>query len=98
MSGKDWNVNCQAVGTGEHSLKYLAPYVFKVAISNSRIVKVRRSKVFFKYKKNRSNRWRTMTLDVMEFIRRFLAARFAHRLYEGSLLRIFTPGIFCPAG
>jgi hypothetical protein len=29
-----WNqdliVNCQAIGAGEHSLKYLAPYVFKL--------------------------------------------------------------------
>ncbi|MFZ1986152.1 MAG: transposase [Desulfatitalea sp.] len=30
-----WVVNCQAVGTGAQSVKYLAPYVFKVAISNS---------------------------------------------------------------
>jgi len=67
-----WIVNCQAVGNSENSFKYLAPYVFKVAISNSRIVKVQDRKVFFKYKKPRSNRWRTMALDVMEFLRRFL--------------------------
>jgi hypothetical protein len=35
----DWNVNSQAVGDSEGSLKYLAPYVFRVALSNSRIVK-----------------------------------------------------------
>ena len=28
--------------------------------------------VFFKYRKNNSNRWRTMALDVFEFMRRFL--------------------------
>ena len=67
-----WVVNCQAIGTGEQSIKYLAPYVFKVAISNSRIVKIENRRVFFKYRKNKSNRWRTMALDVMEFIRRFL--------------------------
>lgn len=67
-----WVVNCRAIGAGEHSIKYLAPYVFKVAISNSRIVKVEDRRVFFKYRKNKSNRWRTMALDVMEFIRRFL--------------------------
>ena len=53
-------------------INYLARYVFKVAISNSRIVKVEDRKVYFKYKKQRSNRWRTMVLDVMEFMRRFL--------------------------
>jgi hypothetical protein len=69
---QDWIVNCQAVGPGAHSVKYLAPYVFKVAISNSRIINVEDHKVFFKYKKPQSNRWRTMRLDVMEFMRRFL--------------------------
>jgi hypothetical protein len=69
---QEWVVNCQAIGAGSHSIKYLAPYVFKVAISNSRIVKVEECKVFFKYKKPNSNRWRTTKLDVMEFIRRFL--------------------------
>jgi len=67
-----WIVNCQAVGASENGFKYLAPYVFKVAISNSRIVKVQDRKVFFKYKKPHSNRWRIMTLDVMEFLRCFL--------------------------
>ena len=68
----DWNVNCQAAEAGEHPLRYLAPYVFKVAISNRRIVKVENRTVFFRYKKPRSRRWRTMALEVMEFIRRFL--------------------------
>jgi hypothetical protein len=69
---QDWNVNCQAVGQSHASIKYLAPYVFKVAISNSRIVKVEDHTVFFRYRKTKSNRWRTMALDAMEFIRRFL--------------------------
>lgn len=69
---QDWVVNSQAIGASSHSIHYLAPYVFKVAISNSRIVKIEDRKVFFKYKIHNSNRWRTMALDVMEFIRRFL--------------------------
>jgi hypothetical protein len=69
---QEWVVHCQPVGAGAHSVKYLAPYVFKVAISNSRIIKVEDHKVLFKYKKPKSNRWRTMRLDVMEFMRRFL--------------------------
>jgi hypothetical protein len=68
----DWNVNSQAVGSAEASIKYLTPYVFRVAISNSRIVKVEDGKVFFHYKKQKSNRLRTLALDALEFIRRFL--------------------------
>lgn len=69
---QDFVVNCQAVGTCQESIRYLAAYVFKVAISNSRIIKVEDGKVFFRYKKPQSNRWRTMALDIMEFMRRFL--------------------------
>ena len=68
----DWNVNCQPVGSSEQSVRYLAPYVFKVAISNSRIVKVQNHTVFIRYKKKGSRRRRTMSLNVMEFLRRFL--------------------------
>jgi hypothetical protein len=68
----DWNVNCQAVDHNSSGVKYLAPYVFKVAMSDKRIVKVEDRKVFFRYKKPGGHRWRIMALDVMEFIRRFL--------------------------
>ena len=68
----DWNVNSQAVGSSEATLKYLAPYVFRVAISNSRILKVENRTVFIRYRKPHSHRLRTLPLEVLEFIRRFL--------------------------
>lgn len=67
-----WNVNSRAVGHAGHATRYLAPYVFKVAISDSRIVNVSGGTVTFRYKKPGSERWRNMTLDAAEFIRRFL--------------------------
>jgi hypothetical protein len=67
-----WNVNCQAVGSTQATLKYLAPYVFKVAIANSRIVSVQDRSVLIRYRKPHSERSRVLPLDVMEFIRRFL--------------------------
>ena len=67
-----WIVNCQATSDSMHSVKYLAPYAFKVAISNSRILRVENRMVYFKYRKSRSNRWRTTALELMEFLRRFL--------------------------
>jgi Putative transposase/Transposase zinc-binding domain len=68
----NWNVNSQAVPSSEACLKYLAPYVFKVAISNSRILKVEDRTVLIRYRKPHSNRLRILPLEVMEFIRRFL--------------------------
>ena len=29
----DWVIDCRPVGTGETALKYLAPYIFRVALS-----------------------------------------------------------------
>lgn len=69
---QEWVVHSQAVGDGRASLKYLAPYVFRVAISDHRIVCCDRGRVTFSYRKSGSNRWRKMTLDAAEFIRRFL--------------------------
>ena len=37
---KAWLVNSQAVGDGRGALRYLAPYVFRVAIGNHRIIRV----------------------------------------------------------
>lgn len=68
----DWNVNCQAVGNGAATLKYLARYVFKVAIANSRIVRFDEREVVFRYRKVHSNRLRTMRLAPFAFIHRFL--------------------------
>ena len=70
---KDWVVDCQAVGqNGEGAIKYLAPYVFRTAISDSRIVSTANGKVTFTYAKPGSRRQRRMTLDAKEFIRRYL--------------------------
>jgi hypothetical protein len=67
-----WNVHSQATPHGHSALTYLAPYVFKVAISNRRIVSLQERTVTFTYRKPGSARLRTTTLDAMEFIHRFL--------------------------
>ena len=43
----DWNVNAQAVPSAEASIHYLAPYVFKVAIADHRILKFNNGQVCF---------------------------------------------------
>lgn len=69
---KDWSVNSQAVGDGTTSLKYLAPYVFRVAISNHRIISYENDEITFRYRKGKSTRSRTTSLHAIEFMRRFL--------------------------
>jgi hypothetical protein len=69
---QDWVVHCQPVGSGQHALKYLAPYIFRVAISNNRILKMQDGKVTFYYKASDTGKTKTCTLSAIEFIRRFL--------------------------
>jgi len=64
--------DCQAVPSAEASIEYLAPYVFKAAISDHRILSFTEGCVRFSYQKSGSTRPRVMTLDALEFIRRFL--------------------------
>jgi hypothetical protein len=69
---KDWVVHCQPVGNGQHALKYLAPYIFRVAIGNKRILKLADGKVTFRYRPTDTGKPKVCTLPVLEFIRRFL--------------------------
>ncbi|NIS83592.1 MAG: IS91 family transposase [Anaerolineales bacterium] len=69
---KDWVVHCQPVGSGVAALKYLAPYIFRVAISNNRILKVENDQVTFRYQDSDTEATRHCTLNAEEFIRRFL--------------------------
>jgi len=69
---RGWNVHCQAIGNGEKAIKYLARYVFRVGISDSRIRAVSDTHVTISYKKVGSNRLRSLKLTIFEFIQRFL--------------------------
>lgn len=77
---KQWVVNIQKpLGSPEKILEYLSRYVFRVAISDRRIIQVKDGNVLFSWKDYRSGRFRKMKLDRDEFIRRFLL----HTLPQG---------------
>jgi hypothetical protein len=67
-----WVVDSRYAGKGQNSLRYLARYVFRVAISNNRIKSIENNAIKFLYKDRQRKTWKTMSLDSMEFIRRFL--------------------------
>jgi len=68
-----WVVDCRPVGSGQAALKYLAPYIFRIALSNNRIERVANDEVTFRYVERVSGRTKRCTLEVNTFIRRFLA-------------------------
>jgi hypothetical protein len=69
---KPWTVNSQAVGDATGTLKYLAGYVFRVGISNNRILSAQDGRVTFRYQDSETGRMRRMTLEAGEFLRRLL--------------------------
>jgi hypothetical protein len=77
VAHKAWVVHCQAVGDGRDALRYLAPYVYRVALSNRRLLRCEPGpdglgRVTFTYRKKGSRRERTITVTAEEFLRRFL--------------------------
>src|SRR5262249_27564437 len=74
LDHKDWVVHSKPpFGGPEQVLKYLARYTHRVAISNSRLVKLEEGRVTFRYKDYADDhRHKTMTLDAVEFLRRFV--------------------------
>jgi hypothetical protein len=67
-----WVVHAQPAGNGERVLEYLARYLFRVAICNSRLEHINDEHVTFRYCDNRTQEIRRATLSGVEFLRRFL--------------------------
>lgn len=71
-----WNktfvVDIQPVGDGRAVLKYLAPYVHRVAISDSRIVRYDESSVTFLHKPSGTRKYRERTVPGGQFVRGFV--------------------------
>jgi hypothetical protein len=71
-------------GGPEHVLKYLARYTHRVAISNARLLSLDNGQVRFRWRDPRqNNRSGVMTLDAVEFIRRFL-----HHVLPSAFVKI----------
>lgn len=94
---QEWIVHCLPVGDGQAALKYLAPYIYRVAISNRRLLaftdrgSMEKSQVTFEYRASDSGQLKRCTLSVERFIQRFLQ----HVLPKGFVkVRYF--GFFAP--
>jgi Putative transposase/Transposase zinc-binding domain len=68
-----WVVDCRPVGSGQAALKYLAPYIFRVALSNNRIERLADDQITFRYVERASGQTKRCTLSADGFIGRFLA-------------------------
>jgi hypothetical protein len=89
---KDWVVHCQPVGRGKRALMYLAAYVFRVALSNRRLVACSQSEVTFRYRPSGTQRWQLCTLHPLEFMRRFLQHVLPKGFVKVRYYGFFSPG------
>lgn len=68
----DWVVHSKPVGSGDKALRYLARYLYRVALANSAITRADDHSVRFRYRDSQEQRQHTCTLTPAEFLRRFL--------------------------
>ena len=85
-------VHCKPVGDGAGALKYLAPYIFRVALSNHRILKLADGTVTFRYRDTRTGKTCYGKLSAEEFIRRFLQHVLPKGFVQVRYYGLFSPG------
>jgi hypothetical protein len=69
---RDWVVHVQPAGAGQQVLEYLGRYVFRIAITNSRLEHVDQDRVTFRYRDRRDGSTQRCTLPARQFLARFL--------------------------
>jgi hypothetical protein len=69
---KNWVCHIKPAGNGQAVLKYMAPYIMRVAISDKNIISLRKGKVTYRFKDAKTNTFKTRTIDAPDFIFRFL--------------------------
>ncbi len=88
---KDWVVHSEAVGSGQQAFKYLAPYIFRVAISNNRIRSLEHGQVTFSYKESATDQLKRSSVSAEEFIRRFLQHVLPPRFIKVRYFGLLSP-------
>src|SRR5207247_6292333 len=67
-----WVVHAQHAGCGQKVLDYLGRYVFRIAITHSRLESLENGQVTFRYRDNGTQQIKRVRLPVAEFVKRFL--------------------------
>jgi hypothetical protein len=90
--GQRWTVHVQQIGHGDHALRYLARYVFHVALTNARLIRFDHDHVTFRYTHARTPETRHLTLPVDAFIERFLHHVLPRRFTKIRYFGLLSPG------
>ena len=92
LYNKNWVVYSKKAFAGPGQvIKYLGRYTHRIAISNNRIIAHEQDKVDFLWKDYRDHsRWKTMQLDTLEFMRRYLLHVLPVNFYKIRYYGIFS--------
>lgn len=88
---RDWVVHSEPVGSGAQAFQYLAPYIFRVAISNNRLRSLHDGQVTFAYKESAPDQLKHCTITAPEFIRRFLQHVLPNRFIKVRYYGLLSP-------
>lgn len=88
---KDWVVHSEPVGSGLQAFQYLAPYIFRVALSNNRLRHLHHGQVTFAYKESATDQLKHCTVTAAEFIRRFLQHVLPNRFIKVRYYGLLSP-------
>jgi hypothetical protein len=86
-----WVVHAQPAGDGARVLDYLARYLFRVAISNSRLEQINDTQVTFRYRDNQTQAIRRATLTGVDFLHRFLQHVLPRRCAKVRYYGLWSP-------
>jgi len=87
-----WVVHAQHTGSGQKVLDYLGRYLFRIAISHSRLEALQQGQVTLRYRDNRTQQIKKLQISAAEFIKRFVQ----HVLPRG-LAKVRHYGLASPA-
>ena len=84
-------VHCEPVGSGTQAFQYLAPYIFRVAISNNRLRNLENGNVSFAYKESATDQLRHCTHRRMPNLR---ITKKRARVSNAQTFHIIRDGLF----
>jgi hypothetical protein len=88
---RKWVTHCRHAGDGQNALRYVARYVHRVAITNSRVESFDQQQVTFRYRDSRSRQLQHCTLPAEQFISRFLQHVLPSRFTKVRYYGLFSP-------
>jgi Putative transposase/Transposase zinc-binding domain len=89
---KDWGGHGEPVGRGQEALRSLAPYIFRVALSHNRLLKLADGQGTCQYKEAATAQGTTCTVTAEECMRRFLQHVLPHRFGKVRDDGVLSPG------